>query len=52
MKFKDNNADASFYYYEDATVDVARMDSSAVYGNLADIMKMLRCCFHFLKLSK
>ena len=39
MKVKSNNADASFYYYEDATADVARMDSSAVYGNLADVMK-------------
>ena len=39
MTFKSNNADASFYYYEDATADVARMDSSAVYGNLADAMK-------------
>ena len=33
------NADASFYYHEDTTADVARMDSSAVYGNLADSMK-------------
>ena len=33
------NADASFYYHEDATADIARMDSSAVYGNLADAMK-------------
>ena len=33
------SADASFYYYEDATADVASMDSSAVYGNLADAMK-------------
>ena len=33
------NADASFYYHEDATADVASMDSSAVYGNLADAMK-------------
>lgn len=39
MTFKSNNADASFYYHEDATADVARMDSSAVYGNLADAMK-------------
>ncbi len=34
-----NSADASFYYHEDAKADVARMDSSAVYGNLADAMK-------------
>ena len=34
-----NSADASFYYHEDATADVARMDSSAVYGNLSDAMK-------------
>ncbi len=33
------NADASFYYHEDATADLASMDSSAVYGNLADAMK-------------
>ena len=33
------NADASFYYHEDATADVASMNSSAVYGNLADAMK-------------
>ena len=34
-----DNADASFYYREDATADVARIDSSAVFGNLADAMK-------------
>ena len=34
-----NSAEASFYYHEDATADVARMDSSAVYGNLSDAMK-------------
>ena len=34
-----NNADASFYYHEDAAGDVASMQSSAVYGNLADAMK-------------
>ena len=33
------SSDASFYYQEDATADIARMDSSAVYGNLADAMK-------------
>ena len=36
---KPKSADASFYYRESATLDVARMDSSAVYGNLADAMK-------------
>lgn len=36
---KEQNGDASFYYYANATADVARMDSSAVYGNLADAMK-------------
>ena len=39
MTFKSNNADASFYYHEGAAVDIARMDSSAMYGNLADAMK-------------
>ena len=39
MTLRSNNADASFYYHEDATADVASMDSSAVYGNLADAMK-------------
>ena len=39
MTFINNNADASFYYREDAAADFARMDSSAMYGNLADIMK-------------
>ena len=39
MTFKRNDADASFYYHEDAAVDIARMDSSAMYGNLADAMK-------------
>ena len=33
------SSDASFYYHEDTTADVARMDSSALYGNLADAMK-------------
>ncbi len=33
------SADASFYYREDTRADVARMDSSAVCGNLADAMK-------------
>ena len=39
MKPKGRNADASFYYHEDATADVASLDSSAVCGNLADAMK-------------
>ena len=39
MTPRGKNADASFYYHEDATADVASMDSSAVYGNLADAMK-------------
>ena len=35
-----NSSDASFYYHEDAKADtVARMDSAAVYGNLADAMR-------------
>ncbi len=34
-----DSADASFYYHEDSAADFARMDSSAVYGNLADAMK-------------
>ena len=33
------SADASFYYHEDTAADVVRMDSSAVYGNLADSMQ-------------
>ena len=39
MMPRGKNSDASFYYHEDATADVASMDSSAVYGNLADAMK-------------
>ena len=39
MTHRGKSTDASFYYHEAATVDVARMDSSAVYGNLADAMK-------------
>ena len=39
MTFISNNADASFYYHEDTAADLARMDSSAMYGNLADAMK-------------
>ena len=52
MTLKNDSADASFYYHEDATADVARMDSSAVNGNLADAMKTPRCCFHLLRLSR
>ena len=33
------NADASPYYTENATADVARMDSTIQYGNLGDAMK-------------
>jgi hypothetical protein len=39
MTLSYNSADASNYYYEGAAVDVARMDTSIVYGNLADAMK-------------
>ena len=39
MMSRGKSADASFYYHEDATADVASMDSTAVYGNLADAMK-------------
>ena len=39
MTQRSESADASYLYHEDATADVARMDSSAVYGNLADAMK-------------
>lgn len=39
MTNKRDSADASFYYRESAAADTARMDSSAVYGNLADAMK-------------
>ena len=39
MTPRGKNADASFYYYADATADVASMKSSAMYGNLADAMK-------------
>ena len=39
MMARGKSADASFYYHEDATADVASMDSTAVYGNLADAMK-------------
>ena len=39
MKIRNDSSDVSFYYHEDATADMARMDSSAVHGNLADAMK-------------
>ena len=39
MTNKIQNTDASFYYHENAIADVARMDSSMMYGNLADAMK-------------
>ena len=39
MTLSYNSADASFYYYEKAAADFAKMGSSAVYGNLADAMK-------------
>lgn len=39
MTLSNWNADASFYYREDATADIASIDSSAVCGNLADAMK-------------
>ena len=39
MTDKRDSADASFYYRESAAADTVRMDSSAVYGNLADAMK-------------
>ena len=34
-----NSTDASFYFRDVTAMDVARMDSSIVYGNLADVMK-------------
>ncbi|MDE2646264.1 MAG: hypothetical protein OXI05_10585 [Bacteroidota bacterium] len=39
MTINSNSADAGFYYHENAAADIARMDSSAMYGNLADAMK-------------
>lgn len=41
MTFYKESADASFYYRENtaAAAGFARMDSSAVQGNLADTMK-------------
>ena len=35
----EKSADVSFYYHEDATADVASVDSSALIGNWADAMK-------------
>ena len=52
MRPKKDSADANFYYHEDATVDVARMDSTAVYGNLADAMKNATVLVLPLKLSR
>lgn len=34
-----DNADASWYYHENAAAEAARIDSSALSGNLADAMK-------------
>lgn len=34
-----NSADASFYYNETAAAELARFDSSAMLGDLADAMK-------------
>lgn len=39
MKPQIHSADASFYFRESAGADSARMDTSAVYGNIADAMK-------------
>ena len=39
MKQREYSADASFYFHEDATADAVRMDTSAVYGNIADAMR-------------
>ena len=39
MKLYRESADASFYYHQDAAADFARLDSTAVPGNLADAMK-------------
>ena len=39
MKFDPKSADTSFYYRSGTAVDIARVDSSAVSGNLADAMK-------------
>lgn len=34
-----NSADASWYFHENAAAEVARIDSSALSGNLIDAMK-------------
>ena len=39
MMPRGKSADASCYYHDDARAGVASMDSTAVYGNLADAMK-------------
>lgn len=39
MKKMIKSSDASYYYHEDSTANVALLNSSAVYGNLADAMK-------------
>ena len=39
MKPQINSADASYYFHEDATADVARIDTTAVCGNIADAMR-------------
>lgn len=39
MKPQINTADASYYFHEDATADAARMDTTAVCGNIADAMR-------------
>ena len=39
LKFDFNNADATIYYYESAPAELARFDSSAKLGNMADVLK-------------
>ena len=39
MKLERNSAEASLFYHESTAADAARMESSAVFGNLADVMK-------------
>ena len=39
MKPQISTTDASYYFHEDATADVARMDTTAVCGNIADAMR-------------
>lgn len=50
MTIRHDSADASFYYHEDATADVARMDSSSAYGTLADQMKNATVPFPVIKI--